>query len=438
MHSFNKAFAIESIISNSVDSSVTKEISFEHVICKAKEHSFDLKIAHSNNLQSIQDIRNAKSEYFPKIYFAAATEYTHNFNDPKFSIITNVGDSFINPYTRYQSIMGISLSYNIFDFGIRKRGLDIAFQDQKLKILEEQQIIQELYLNIIDTYTNILITSKEINSTQNILDIEMQNLDFKQRLFDAKQIPFNDLSSAKIRVQNLNNKLCTLKDNLCQYLLILSFYTGEQYSENSTIIHEFPRGNNVQLTDPDYTQSLIWKIFQIKIAKKQNELKIAKKLNFPKVSAYGRYYLYGADSSNFYDNLANIKPSNYSVGAAVNMPIFDGFKNLADIKKTELELHNIEIERDKAIAQFLLRIATLKSNLLYIDNKISLDAQNLIQLEKNLKMNSRLQDNKIITPIELNLAKIDLLQQKFLIEKNQLTKSAITKSLQVLIGNFKV
>ena len=97
---------------------LVSKIDFESIWDKAKEHSYDLKIADFNILISKQDIRGARSEYFPKLIASAGTEYTKNYRDNRDTTVMSIGESFINPYTRYQSIMGITLTYNLFDFGV--------------------------------------------------------------------------------------------------------------------------------------------------------------------------------------------------------------------------------------------------------------------------------------------------------------------------------
>ena len=58
---------------------LVSKIDFESIWDKAKEHSYDLKIADFNILISKQDIRGARSEYFPKLIASAGTEYTKNY-----------------------------------------------------------------------------------------------------------------------------------------------------------------------------------------------------------------------------------------------------------------------------------------------------------------------------------------------------------------------
>ena len=186
---------------------LVSKIDFESIWDKAKEHSYDLKIADFNILISKQDIRGARSEYFPKLIASAGTEYTKNYRDNRDTTVMSIGESFINPYTRYQSIMGITLTYNLFDFGVRKGNLDIAKEDVVLKELEQQDKIQELNLNLVDTYSKILITQKQIELNKKILDLENKNLQAKERLFNAGELSKTELNDEKVKIEKVKQKI---------------------------------------------------------------------------------------------------------------------------------------------------------------------------------------------------------------------------------------
>jgi outer membrane protein TolC len=107
------------VLGQEKNSPLVGRINFEDVLAKAKDHSYDLKLADYDVLISKQEVRGARSEYFPKFNFNAGMEYTRNFRDIRESTVMSVGDAFINPYTRFQSILGITVAYNLFDFGVR-------------------------------------------------------------------------------------------------------------------------------------------------------------------------------------------------------------------------------------------------------------------------------------------------------------------------------
>ena len=109
------------------------KLEFEDILLKAQEHSYDLIIADFNTLIAKQDVKAIRSEYFPKLGVSIWQEYTKNFKDVGHSSVASIGDNFINPYTRFQSVMGVTLTYNIFDFGVRGGSLKASQEGEGLK-----------------------------------------------------------------------------------------------------------------------------------------------------------------------------------------------------------------------------------------------------------------------------------------------------------------
>ena len=414
---------------------LVKKISFDDVLSKAKEHSYDLKIADYQVLISKQEIRGAKSEYFPKFNFVAGMEYTKNFRDIKESTVISIGEAFINPYTRFQSILGITVAYNLFDFGVRGGNLKVAKEDAAIKELETKQKLQEMNLTLLDTYTKILVTSKQIELNQEILTIQQKDLELYERLYKAKEISKTQLNDAKAAISSTKSKISDLKNIKAESVNWLSFYTGENYDIENLKVEDLKRSNFNILDFKDYTKSIIWKVHEKYIKKKELELKVAKRNNYPKINAYGRYYLYGSDHGNLPKSLG-ISPSNFSVGASLNMPLFDGFRNSALIEKTALELKQLQIERDKAIAQLMTRLATMRANLMYLDEQINENNKAYKQLTDKEKSTHKLVSKKLVSPTDENEAKIDVLNTKIEIEKNTITQNALTRGIQILTEEF--
>ena len=410
-------------------------ISFDQVLKQAKEHSYDLKIADFEILISKQGIRSARSEYFPKLGIGAGTEYTKNYRDTKDTQVMAIGENFVNPYTRYQSILGINLSYNIFDFGVRGNSLKMAKEDVLLKELEEKEKLQDLNLNLVDTYAKLLVTSRQIEINNQILALQQKNLEYKTRLFKAKEISKTEFNDAVVKVSVTQNKINELKSIFAESLNWLSFYTGEQYNPESVTVAEIKKNNFDVSAFNDYTQSITWQIHEKQIKKKEFELRATKKANYPKVTGYTRYYMYGTDPISYNDSFRDFGPSNFTVGGSINMPVFDGFKNNSDVKRVSLELQQLHVERDKAIAQLMTRLATMRTNLMYLNEQIEENNKVIAELTAKEKSVHRLVSKKVASPIEENETKVELLEQKIELEKNQITAIAITKGIEFLTEN---
>ena len=433
----SSSYAIDDISLETEDTTpLVAKISYDDVIKKAQEHSYDLKLADFNILISKQGVRDAKAEYFPKIYASASTEYTKNFRNARDTTVMSIGDSFINPYTRNQSVMGVSLSYNLFDFGVRRNVLNMAKEDVKVKEFELKQRFQDLILNVTDMYAKALMVQMQLDNFQQMQKLLEQNLEHSKRLFDAKVISAMELKNANVSLEQNKkqiNELLQIKEETLNWI---SFYTGEAYDMKNIQIAQFKDSDFDPFKQSDYTKTVAWKIHELQINKKEFELNAAKRVNYPKVTLYSRYYLYGSDKSNYFENLKDIQPSNFSIGGSVNMPVFDGFKNSANIQTKKLELQQLYIERDKAIAELSTKLSVMRSNIINLNNQIDSDKE----IQKNLthKYNAfnKLLSKRMTTPVEVNNAKIELLKEENEFIKNQVAINATTKGIEALVQEY--
>ncbi len=432
---FSLTFAIDDIKLEENTSEITvpktASITFDEVFKKAINHSYDITIADFDVLISKTGITSARSEYFPKLSLYMGTEYTHNYSSGM-NIVTTVGEMFINPYTRYQSVMGITLSYNVFDFGVRRGRLDLAKEDVELKKMQEMEAVRELELNIIDIYTKILVAKRQLDLEKEILDLNSKNLELSKRLYKAKVISKTDLNDAEFKVSQTQSQIADLKKILAENLVWLGFYTQDKYDPENIKIAEIDKVKFNPSDNVDYTKSLTWKIYESEIKKKELELKITKRQNFPKVNAYGRYYMYGSDYSSYPDAWDDFGPSSYSIGIGATVPVFDGLVNYADIKKAKLELQQMYVKRDKAVAEWTTRLSVLRSNVIYLDEQLNQNLSSIKELTEKEKSKQKLLSKKVIMPIELNQAKVELLETQIEKQKNSITLNSITRAIDAL------
>ena len=414
---------------------VTK-IDFDDVIEKAMEHSYDLKISDFQVLIAQQGIKGARAEYFPKLVFMMGTEYTKNFRNEKESTVMSIGEAYINPYTRYQSVLGLTLSYNIFDFGVRGGNLKIAKEDVSIKELEKKQKYQDLNLNVVDTYSKILMTKNQIELNKKILKLEEKSLEYKTRLFNAKELSKMEYDDALVRVSIVKKRISDLSSILQESINWLSFYTGEKYDTDNIKVSDIKISDFDTNAFQDYTKSITWKIHENYIKKKELELYVAKRTNYPKINAYTKYYLYGSDGTSYRDSLKDIKSSNLTVGLSMNTMLFDGMKNRANIGKVKLELQQLHVERDKAMAEFMAKLASMRSNLIYLNQQKAENDKILTNLKDKEKSTKRLVAKRLMTPIDENDVMVSILEQQIEFEKNRITYDAITKGIQILTTEY--
>lgn len=414
-------------------SELTSKVTYNDVLQRAKDHAYDIKISNYDTQIAKTAIIGAHADYLPKLMFMAGTEYTKNFRDAADSTVMSIGDAYINPYTRFQSVLGITLTYNLFDFGLRRANLNKAKQDVHTKTIQEEKVLQELELSIIDSYTKTLLAYKQLNLNKQILALDKKNLEMVKSLYDAGQVNKTDVNDREVKVQKVEKHIAELSQMLAESLGWLSFYTGCDYDIDNVVVGDLPNPKFDPMESRDYTKTLIWKYYDSEIKRKEFEVQAVKRTNLPKVNVYTRYYMYGSDQTNYAESLKDIKSSNWSIGANLTMPIFDGLKNYGDIKRVSLELEQMLIKRDKAIAEWMTRLATMRSNLVYLREQSDAASNIIVELKDKNKSKGRLLSKKIISPVEANDAKIELLESQIEYEKNYITSEGILNGIKTLM-----
>ena len=98
----------------------------------------------------------------------------------------------------------------------------------------------------------------------------------------------------------------------------------------------------------------------------------------------------------------------------------------------------MQVKRDKAIAQWLARLATLRSNFIYMSNEIECSERIIKELKDKDSSLFRLVSKKVISPIEQNDSKIKLIEQQIEYVNNKATNVAIMQGIAVLIKNEEI
>ncbi|MCQ2743569.1 MAG: TolC family protein [bacterium] len=432
----NKSVKTEEVIikHTNKDKKIVKNIDLDNILEKAIANSYDLKLADFDVVIAKYGINEAKAEYLPKFGIYAGNEYNKNFKDSLTTI--TVGDVFVNPYTRFQTIAGATLTYNLYDFGVRKSYLDMAKEDVKLKNYLQLEQNQDLSLTVIDLYARILIVNEQIKLKKEILALEQKTLTMKNRLYKAGEASKIELNDQTAKVARVKKEIAVLEGLLEENLISMTFFTNEDYDIKNLKVADV-QIPNININDEfDYSKSVTNHIHEHVLKKKQLELLAIKRTNYPKVNLYSKYYMYGSDPKKYAEGFNDFSPSNWAIGASVSMTPFDGGKVRSKVKQTEIEVKKVKVEKAKAIAELTKKIDTLKSN--YKTNNSQLEASNSMVKELTTKEISmtKLLKNKIISPIDLQDSKVALLEEKIDNLKLKTTAVAIARSLQVLTKTY--
>ena len=154
--------------------------------------------------------------------------------------------------------------------------------------------------------------------------------------------------------------------------------------------------------------------------KKKKEYEIQKKANFPKIRFDTRYNLYGSDPNNFFRGVGDIQQRSFSFRISTSFVIFDGFKNINTLSKSRLEIEKLEIEKEKQITELKKKYEQIeldsRNALIQLEN----NARTLALVDKNLKMLEKLNVNGIVDKSSCIKKRLNLLDKKLDLEKNQI------------------
>ena len=132
-----------------------QEINFNDFLKDAINNSPKLQTSILDTKITKHSIKEAKAAYYPTINGFATTERYNDLTNGT-AQITAVGNEILLNRNYYQDMAALGASYNIFDFGARKKQLDISRLDDKQKELILKKDTKDLKLDITDIYGEAL------------------------------------------------------------------------------------------------------------------------------------------------------------------------------------------------------------------------------------------------------------------------------------------
>lgn len=437
-------------------------INFDSIIQKALDNSFDLKTSDINVEISKSRVDKAKTDYLPVVKTGLYTEYSQSLS--KSDQTESIGDTVITPDTKMQSMLNTSVSYNIFDFGQRKRNLMMAQDD-----IEAKQSIcavkrRDLKLKIIDLYSNTLMNFKDLMAKEQIASVYNEIARYKGDQFISGNATKLDTIDYSINEAKINNEIEDLRMKLVSSLRDLSYYTNEEYNPDEVVISDFEERKSIPVKDKEpsiknknvyqlrvekqdavkpgeislnlkYTPD--YKSYQYKIDKKDKELEILTRENLPKVGMYMNYTLSGKDENNIVRSFQDFQNKNLALGLSTTFTPFDGIKTSADKRKVKLEIKKLKMERDQALADLKSKLDKLNEELVYYQRTYESNRKLLALLVDKLAELKRIAETHPENYEEILNEQIKLISQQLEIEKKLVNRAAVIKKNQIILEEIE-
>lgn len=430
----------------------TQTISFEDVIEKTIANSYELKIADIDISLSKTIVNEMTSLYYPAINAKFNAEYLKDLAGGAFGI-TAIGNSLLSDNTKYQNSLSLNLSYNLLDFGVRKKRCFLVKKDVEQKRLIYHKKLNDLKLNILELYTEYLLTYKELLAKKEILLLEQEIFRLKERLFNAGTIGKIEVVDEAIKLDKVMEEVDRLKVSLWLALEDIAFNTRVDYNKKQDR-HQ----GDVSTKGADYDKELIeplnfkeeemlqgnieekksieYQIYNLEIEKKKAELGILRRERFPQFKLYSNYTLYGSDRDKFDVALEDLRQKNWVIGVSTVISLFEGFKSVNNEQRLKLEISKLQLEREKKIAELKnLCDKTSRTAMLY-KQEVRTQKDLLKNAQDKTAMIERLDRQQIIDKVVLLTQKIELINQALALEKTLINKISFTKKLNILLESY--
>lgn len=442
--------------------SAAETLTFDFFLETALQNSYKLKTSKIEKQSTEYGIKEARAGYFPTLSGYATTERYNDLSDGTRQI-TAVGNEILLNRDYYQDVAAVGLNYNIFDFGIRKRNLQIAKADDKQKEALLLKDTRDLKLDVVDLYGETLALYKALGIKREILSLQNELFTINSRLRGAGELSEIEVTNSEIDISETKSDIAELENNLSKRLTEFSYYTNKSYGVDEVEIKDFEESLEDDKSTPgvlsvgdvkklsaekttarssigdfDIKNSLEAKTYDLEILKKQKELEIQKRANFPKISFDTRYNWYGSDSNKYFDSFSDFEQRSLSFRISTSFTMFDGLKNVNTVQKRRIEVEKLKVQKE-------MELAELKKKY----EQIRLDAENsLIQNEnnkrtlslvnKNLENLERLNTNGIIAKAECVKKKLELLDKKQKLEETRIRNYVAGYKLGVLNENMEL
>lgn len=307
------------------------------VIDLALEHNRDLKIA-SLKVQAAQDYYRVKrADLFPKISsnFDASRQKVSSNSLNRFGANFAGGNSFI--VNNYQANLATA-SFELDLFNKLKYINEAAFNDFLSQVENKNAIRISLIANAANSYINAAISEEISQLSVEFLKIEEQKYSLVAAKYKNGLILQNEKLAASNRLKNTATNHENLvkiakqdKNHLVNLLGLendnkIKFINFEQLKVNEKSF--FNLSSDILLTRPDILAA------QYQLYMADANIKIARASYFPSISLTGNY---GFASNKFSNLISTDNSGGWNVGAGINIPIFSGFKNSANLAQKKAQ-----------------------------------------------------------------------------------------------------
>ena len=393
------------------------ELSYDDIVAYTLNNATSLKYK-----QTEKDIENANlellySKLYPQLSMLYSADNYESLDEQRQTV--SVGDKLVNSSVKYKNSLGLNLSYELYDFGVKDE--QIKAQKQEIIIKQLEECAQELKIKeeILKHYTNAINAKYDKDYLTQSRSFVKQIYEYKKRLFDSGNISLVEVSNESMRLIDFENKIEEAKKEYQTNMLFLSHISYNLVNLQDSSLLPLTSKNGYKKENIFYEDSYLAEQYKQKILQKEHEKSSFLMSNLPQIGLSSNYYLYGADDDSFKTSTEDIRRNSYSIGVSVRLVLFEGFKYFHQMDKYNLEMRKISLEDAMAKEDFEKEVETSQKNVEQLSKLIEGNNKNLFEAKEMLSVKTRLNDSGEIDTISKIQSNIDLLDKELALKHKE-------------------
>ncbi len=334
-------------------------LDYRDVITDSIGYSASLRVKHEDVYISNAQYRSNFAGLFPEIRLGSRAERYENIDDHNNTDVNMIGNEVIGgSQSAWKSSVSVSGQYYVSNW---YKKIFEAWYFEKLRdtsLHDCETEIKKMMRDVTDIFRSLAEGEIKLKYAREVLSRLNEIFRMKKEAFSNGQFSHEDVLKAQTDVLNMEKEMTGINKDLRESFEKLGNFTGKSYPVDTEII---PLPLNSTWSIPDETAAFIAQTPEYKARENETQaFKFKDKSvgnNFlPDISIYGRYDLYNSSPHNMDDSLGYIRPTDYSVGVYVSLPLFDGGvrrwereKSFHELKKAEENARLVFNEKNKEI-----------------------------------------------------------------------------------------
>ena len=379
------ALALTSVAQNAEQSALT--LTLEQALEIALSESPTIKVAE----QEIEIKRYAKQETYSSLIprFDATAQYQRVLAKQTMSMDLGGQTQTIKVGSDNSFNGGVTASMPIVNAQLWE-SLKVSAADVVLAIEKARSSQIDMIEQVSKAYFSTLLAKESLVVYQRVYDNAVENNKNIKKRYDVGSVSEYDYISSNVSVQNAIPNLIEAQNSVVLALWQLKALLGIDLKKNIDVVgtlkdYESQMNYAHTIDQIDLSNNSSLKQLDIQESMLESAVKIAKLANVPTLSVNAAY-LYtalGNDGKFFVGKAWN--PYSYA-GVQLNIPIFAGLQRRSAIRQSQLNLSNLQLQRENAERQLQVAVVQSLSNMQTNVKKFSAAAATVGQAQRGYEI----------------------------------------------------